>query len=358
MKFKLLILTVLLFAVTKRSFANTVADSIGVKNIDGKKVILFKVKAKDTYYSIGHRYNVKPDVIMKFNDSKKAILSIGATVKVPTDQPYKKSGKSKETTEQTVKETKLEKKDRLAKEAKEEAKAEKKQKHTEEVEKEQAPASKEPAPQPVGQQPVIVDQQPKQVVPPPENNSPPMQYKVSAGETLYAISKRFNTTVDDVTKLNNLSSTTLVPGQVLMVRSGAATTAPATPAIDHSMPVAKRDSTTMVNPVKDSSNSSRLNANRFGLYEKNEKGVATWIDDSSLDPNKKLVLHRTAPIGTVIKITNPMTNRTTFAKVVGRFTDNESTKDVIIVMTKNVADSLGALDKRIHVNITYGSPSE
>ena len=359
MKAKPLILTVLLFAVSLKLFANPVTDSIGVKNVDGKKVILFKVKAKDTYYSIGHRYNVKPDVIMKFNDSKKALLSIGATIKVPTDQPYKKSGKSKETTEKTAKETKQEKKDRLAKEAKEEAKADKKHKHTEEAESDQQPTSKEPGEQPVVQQPGVAVQQPKETPAPPvrENNSPPMQYKVSAGETLYAISKRFNTTVDDVTKLNNLSSTNLVPGQVLMVRSGAATNAPAQPAIDHSMPVAKRDSTTMAAPVKDSS-SMHVNANRFGLYEKNEKGVATWIDDSSLDASKKLVLHRTAPIGTVIKITNPMTNRTTFAKVVGRFTDNESTKDVIIVMTKNVADSLGALDKRIHVNITYGSPSE
>jgi rare lipoprotein A (peptidoglycan hydrolase) len=71
-----------------------------------------------------------------------------------------------------------------------------------------------------------------------------------------------------------------------------------------------------------------------------------------------LVLHRTAPIGTVIKITNIMTNRTTFAKVVGRFTDSEQTKDVIIVMTKNVAQSLGALDKRFQVNLSYGAPNE
>jgi hypothetical protein len=70
------------------------------------------------------------------------------------------------------------------------------------------------------------------------------------------------------------------------------------------------------------------------------------------------VLHRTAPLGTVLKITNPMTNRTTFAKVVGRFNDNESTKDVLIVMTKNVADALGGLDKRFFVNISYGSPNE
>jgi hypothetical protein len=121
------------------------------------------------------------------------------------------------------------------------------------------------------------------------------------------------------------------------------------------------DANIVIAPAKDSSNiadNKHASSDRFGLYEKNEKGVATWIDDASLDPNKKLVLHRIAPIGTVIKITNPMTNRTTFAKVVGRFTDNEATKDVIIVMTKNVADALGAYDKRFRVNISYGSPNE
>jgi len=189
-----------------------------------------------------------------------------------------------------------------------------------------------------------------------ENNTPPTQYKVSAGETLYAISKRFNTTVNDITLLNNLTSTTLIPGQVLLVKAGEQ--APKQAATTGVAEVVKHDSN-IVAPIMDSSNAERhLNANRYGLYEKNENGVATWIDDPSLDPNKKLVLHRTAPIGTVIKITNPMTNRTTFAKVVGRFTDNEATKDVIIVMTKNVADSLGALDKRFHVNISYGSPNE
>ncbi len=53
-----------------------------------------------------------------------------------------------------------------------------------------------------------------------------------------------------------------------------------------------------------------------------------------------------------------MTNRTTFAKVVGSFTDTEATKDVIIIMTKSVADSLGALDKRFHVSISYGRQNE
>jgi LysM repeat protein len=206
-------------------------------------------------------------------------------------------------------------------------------------------------PEQVIQQPVKVVEQVH------DTDTPPTQYKVSAGETLYAISKRFNTSVEDITKLNNLTSATLTPGQILLVRSG--TTVAQQPGMNTVTEVAKRDSPLLNAPINDSSNAERhFNANRFGLYEKNEKGVATWIDDPTLDSNKKLVLHRTAPIGTVIKITNPMTNRTTFAKVVGRFTDNEGTKDVIIVMTKNVADSLGALDKRFHVNISYGSPNE
>jgi len=354
MKFKILLITVSLFTIYTSLFAKPVIDSVGVKNSDGKKLILFKVKAKDTYYSIGRRYHIQPEALMKFNGKKKAALSIGAIVEVPTNEPYKKSHKEKETTEKVAKsenvakETKKEKKARLAREAAE-ARDEKKYKHIND--KESAQAQEQTPPERVAEQPVQAVQQPVQ------DNTPPTQYKVSAGETLYAISKRFNTTVDDITRLNNLTSTTLAPGQLLLVKSGEKDTPQPPVTSPVAAPVA-HDSAVMT-PNKDSSSlDHHLNANRYGLYEKNERGVATWMDEAGLDPNKKLVLHRTAPIGTVIKITNTMTNRTTFAKVVGSFTDNEATKDVIIIMTKNVADSLGALDKRFHVSISYGSPNE
>jgi LysM repeat protein len=351
MKFKSLLFAVLLFPISISLFAKpTFPDSVGVKNDDGKRVIVFKVKPKDTYSSIARRYNTTAKAIMKYNGSKKEVLAIGAIVNVPTDKPFKKSATSKKANDETVKETKKEKNARLAREAKAA-----KHKHKEAAADYEAPVvAQQPPSENTTQQPKQPEQQPVQ-----DNNTPPTEYKVSAGETLYAISKRFNTTVDDITKLNNLTSTTLIPGQILMIRYGMPAPQPSPPVIhnDTQAIVARRDST-LVAPLKDSSTERRFSANHFGLYEKTEKGVATWIDDSSLDPNKKLVLHRTALIGTVIKITNPMTNRTTFAKVVGRFTDNEQTKDVIIVMTKNVADSLGALDKRFHVNISYGSPNE
>jgi LysM repeat protein len=309
MKLKTLVfLTSLLTISTSLLAKNRLIDSVGVENLDGKKVILHKLDPKDNYYSIGRRYNVKPGDIIKFNNN--APLKIGGIIKVPTDRSFV----------ETIKPAVV-----------------KKQADT-------TPALPTPTAQ---QQPV---QQPTQSA---TNTSGATQtYKVSAGETLYAIAKRFNSTVEDITKLNNLTSTTVSPGQVLQVKSGTADV-PA-PIVDR--PVAIRDSTnpTPINSID--SAERKLNANRYGLFEKNEKGVATWIDDTSLDPNKKLVLHRTAPIGTVIKITNPMTNKTTFAKVVGRFSDNETTKDVILIMTKNVAESIGALDKRIHVTISYGTP--
>jgi hypothetical protein len=48
MKFKSLLLSISLFSLSVASFANPVIDSIGVKNNDGKKMVMFKVKAGDT----------------------------------------------------------------------------------------------------------------------------------------------------------------------------------------------------------------------------------------------------------------------------------------------------------------------
>jgi LysM repeat protein len=366
MKFKILLTSAFFLFLSTALFAKPVVDSVGVRNDDGKKVVQYKIKAGDTYYSIGKRYHIKPEAIMKYNGFKKATLTIGKVIDVPTSMSFKGSSKAKETADEPKKESAKEKKERLAQEAKEE-REKKKHKHAADDNDETTdePVSPKVDPVPVEPKPIQQAVQPpvqQPVQQPVQNNTPPFQYKVSAGETLYAISKRFNTTVDALTSLNNLTSTNIQPGQLLMVQSGNAA-APAQTQPQQSVvavnpnPIVKRDSTSVVIINKDSVD-RHLNANRFGLFEKNEKGVATWMDDPGLDPNKKLVLHRTAPIGTVIKITNPMTNRTTFAKVVGRFTDNESTKDVIIVMTKNVADALGALDKRFHVDISYGSPNE
>ena len=334
MKFKTILLTAFLLISTISVFANNLRDSIGVENKDGKKVIIHKLDPKDNYYSLGRKYKVSPKAIMQFNNN--APMPIGGIIKVPTDRPFLESVTPAPTPQVPVKQTAPVKTTPIV---------------TAPPVKQQAP----PVTKPMVVQPQVT--QPQAPVQQQTTVTPTQDYKVSAGETLYSIAKRFGTTVEDITAINGLTSTNLSPGQIIKVHSGQAT---APVQVATTPVVAKPDATVtpgIVMPV-DSANANHFNSNKYGLYEKDEKGVATFMDDTSLDPSKKLVLHRTAPIGTVIKITNPMTNLTTYAKVVGRFTDNESTKDVIIVVTKNVADSLGALDKRFHVTISYGSPNE
>ena len=304
MTLKIYLLGGLFSVFTLPLIASPLLDSVGIENQDGKKIILHKLEPKDNYYSIGRRYNIKPSIIIQYNPN--ASLRVGNVVKVPTEQPFLSASV---------------------------------------------------------QQPVVTNTASSAGV-----TVGATEYKVSAGETLYAISKRFNVKVEDIISQNNLKSNSLVPGQILQIKSVAPTVAaPVATPLATTVPQqntastypARRDST-VVTQTDSTTVERRLPSNRYGITERSEKGVATYMDDAGLglDPNKKLVLHRTAPIGTVLKITNPMTNRTTFAKVVGTFTDNESTKDVVIVLTKSAADALGALDKRFHVNISYGIPNE
>lgn len=337
MKFKILLLVAPLLTLSISLFANPVVDSIGVENLNGKKVIVHKLDPKDNYYSIGRRYNISPKAIIQFNNN--APLKIGGIVKVPTELPF--AGEAAAQPAVT---------------------APAKQVATTPAPVQQKPVTQAPVQQnkPQVQAPVS---SPAPVTQPAASKPQPaaadtvkkvsmlnvQQYKVSAGETLFSIAKRFNTSVEDIKALNKLSSDSVTPNQVINVRTGL-------PPEEAKQPVMQRDSTSVA--AQQDTTGDHGKANRFGLYEKVEKGVATWMDDAGLDPKKELVLHRTAPIGTIIKITNPMNNHTTFAKVVGRFTDNETNKNVLIIMTKNTADALGALDKRFQVNISYGSPNE
>jgi LysM repeat protein len=393
MRFKILLLISPLLVLTTTLFAKPFFDSVGVENQNGKKIILHKVEPKDTYYGVGRRYDVKPNLIIQFNNN--LILHPGAVIKVPTELPFAETtakpahqavaNKPEEKT--SVQQFKVSAGETLYSIAKrfnttvDAIKADNGLKSdvlspgetltirtsgtpAKAVEKEKEVVTEtKPVPPPVVQQRPQV-QQP--VVTPPVQNTPrqpqtpvstntqtpvntqnTQQYKVSNGETLYTIAKRFGTSVDDIIALNKLSGNSINPGEILVVRSGM----PPAPKQDI---IARRD-TTMVATAD--STDRHLPANRYGLFLKEEKGAATWMDDTSFDPKKQLVLHRTAPIGTVMKITNPMTNRSIFAKVAGRFTDNEQTKDVIVVVTKNVADLLGVMDKRFRVNISYGVPT-
>lgn len=185
-----------------------------------------------------------------------------------------------------------------------------------------------------------------------------LKHQVKPKETLYSLAKKYNTTVDELKDINKLKINALTVGRVLKIR--LISPAVATPAVTETQNTSTQ--TEAESSVVTSSGSAdeerKLPPAKYGLREIKEKGVATWIEDESLDDGKMLALHPTAPVGTIIKITNPMSQKSTFAKVVGKFTENESNRGVIIIITKTAADLIGALDKRFQVNLVYGVSDE
>ena len=279
------------FIFSINTYASARLDSIGVENNNGKQLILHRVEAKETYYSLGRKYRVPPNDIISANNN--VSLHIGTTLKIPTDRSFSSTPSSAAT------------------------------------------------------------------VTPGDNL---VEYKVGPKETLYAIARRFGTNVEEIKKINNLRSNSLSVGQIIKVRQAGSPPASSSSApAQASIPI---PATTTVVPEGETDSGTteaekrlKIASNRYGIREMSERGIAIWIADENLDGTKMLALHSTAPIGTIIKITNPMTERSTFAKVVGKFTENESTRNVIVVVTKATADLLGALDKRFQVSLAYGVPN-
>lgn len=399
--------------------ANNLRDSIGVENLNGKKLILHQVAAKDTYYSLGRRYNVSPKEIIAYNENK--FLSIGVLIKVPTNVPFSgpatapavKTATAKHTTE-PAKQTAIVNKpveaapDQGNSEFTEHAVQPKENLmmlarqygttvadikrinelktinlkigqvlkmpvkpgaettsstpvqtapvQTVQTKPAVTPAHPTPPPTPVTVQekkPEIVKKSETAVVKsepvtPAHQGTPDknqfVEHIVASNETMYSIATKYNLTLDQLKAKNNLTTNSLYVGQKLLINGQY-------PVKNERISDSDSKDADTIESVKNPS--LRLPASRYGLSQMDEKGAGVWITDKDLDSSKMLVLHRTAPIGTIMKITNPMSNRSTFAKVVGKFTENESTKDVIIVVTKAVADALGALDKRFLCNLTY-----
>lgn len=282
------------FAITTFT-ANAAIDSISVENLNGKKNIVHKVEPKESYYSIARKYNVNPQTVIQFNSNR--TLQIGTIIRVPTERDFNEPPSAKQGSK---------------------------------------PANTQTA------KIAVVD------------------YKVGPKEYLLMIARKFNTTVEDLKALNNLRGNNLAVGQIIKVPYGTASPELAPPpAAPLDTPRAdSRNSDTQIDSNINAGERLKLPPARYGLREVDERGVAIWISDDNLDGTKMLALHQTAPIGTVIKVTNPMTGKSTFVKVVGKFTQNETTKDVLIVITKAASDLVGAIDKRFQATLVYGVPNE
>ncbi len=310
--------------------ASALRDSIGVKTINGKNFIMHKVTKGEGLYGIGRRYNVAAKDIETANADVKNGVNIGQVILVPYNKAVKNT--SADTKKQGVNA------------------------------KENKPAA--PAKMPVAAA--------------ANELMEPVFYTVAAGETLFKIARKHGVQVADISKWNNLKGNEIVPGQKLIVGYSKTNSKPAfTEKADGTVakwqkPETVKDEIKVVDeplpikePLKKTETVQETDEKKESAEgvktvwkEINTSGVGTWIDDINIGQDKKYALHKTAPVGTVIKLVNPMNGQSAVVKVIGRLPQDETEENVQVKITKSSADKLGLRDKYFRLDMSYGMEVE
>ena len=152
----------------------------------------YTVKKGDSLYSIANKYNTTVEELKRINNLTSNTLSIGQVLKLPSDKPNKIEQEKNTITYM------VQKGDSLYSIAR---------KYSTTIDKIKDLNNLTTNLLSIGQVLLI-----------PTNTNLETTYTVQKGDSLYSIAKKYNTTVDKLKQLNNLTSNLLSIGQILIVR--------------------------------------------------------------------------------------------------------------------------------------------
>lgn len=292
---------------------------------------LHKVATGETLFSISKKYNVTVDSLKQWNKLLGNDLSVGQAlvVKETSPQPFVTSPAPTIASTTTV--TPTPKPEKVVTQPKPETKA---------VEKKPEPAeAKKNLPEP---SPVTTT--PKETV----NTSAPIapgewiSHTVKSGETLFSLSTQYESSVEDLIKWNGLTSNNLRSGQIIKV--GRAPEKAVTVPVIGSPKIAS--STAEMPEEATPENTSG------GFKNIKETGQAELIEGTG-GHKKYLVLHREAPVGSIMRVKNEENDITIFARVVGKLPETGDNSKLVIKLSQAAFDQLRAVNQRFPVEVLY-----
>lgn len=287
---RLILLFLFAWPALCEAFSSMPQDSIGTLKVKGKVYIQHKVEKGEGLLAICRRYQVNKDEVLAANEGMSESLNLGQLVLIP----YNAKAKPAEVKAQkvTVNET-----------------------HAEADAKETTATD--------------------------NRNGKATTHTVMAGETLYRIARMYNVSESDLRTWNNLTDNGLKEGLLLLVKAPLNTGAP--------LP-AKKDTLKAASPK---TNEPRPMASSTGVKEQEENGMARWFADDALTGGKLLALHKTAPVGTIIKLTNHLNGKSVFVRVVGVLPETDENKNIIIKISRSTAERIGMRDEQTQVKLQY-----
>lgn len=354
-------------------------DSIGIQTINGKTFIIHKVDEKETLYAISRRYGASVEDILQYNAGADVSLEVGRILKIPYTPRavYRPAG-------ETV--HKVAAKETLYSISRQYGVS------VDDIKRWNNLQGNNLA---IGQELIIKKKTESTAIPATTPVKTASQevisrkgvHTVAEKETLFSIARQYGVSVDDLKEWNNLSGNELKIGQVLYVAQpqrnqtsiAKEETAPkketevkvetqtAKSTEPTEKPVEKKSETGAVadvsiqpqQPVQQQKTveqppvtTIRISESVQNSDEIREVGLAELIEGT--EGNRKyLALHRTAPVGTILKVRNEMNNREVFVRVMGKLPDTNLTNKVLIRISKSAYDRLGAVEPQFRVEVTY-----
>ncbi|HQO32384.1 MAG TPA: LysM peptidoglycan-binding domain-containing protein [Chitinophagales bacterium] len=199
------------------------------------------------------------------------------------------------------------------------------------------------------------------------------EHVVEPKQTLYGISKMYQVSIDDLKKWNNLPDNNVKIGMVLKVASTAgiipvAPSAAATPPpvqasvipAESGTSVQAEETTTEipekpdVQAIENESQKSLLAIYKKYAATATAKGTgAPMTTTLGAMENVYFAMHKTLPIGTVIKIKNLVNSKIIYAKVIGTLPETDENKHVIVRYSMGVKKELQLQNGKCYVQIEY-----
>jgi LysM repeat protein len=171
-------------------------------------------------------------------------------------------------------------------------------------------------------------------------------YQVKPKDTVYKIAKtKFKMSLDTFRLLNNMTHDTLEIGKKVMVGWIDINGIPPKIGVRAWLPV------TLYDEFKTLKNNYWMNSQKEDKVEVVQKGIAVW--NKNQNTVDLFALHKTAPVGTILQVRNPLNDRIIYVKVIGEFQTAGHRYDAILFLSTGAADALGGINKNFRVEIHY-----
>lgn len=362
--FKKLLFIVLTVGIHQAALG-TVLDSTGIEKKGGKTYIVHKVDPKETLYSISRRYSVSVDDIKKANENLTNDLKVGQILLIPSKYP----ASTAVVHPSSVRTHTVEAKETLYSISREygvtvdELKKANPNVPVDDMKIGQVLIIPGKGVQKDNSKPVKADEKEpakpagKQTAKPVQSPAAnPKTHKIEPKETLYALSRKYEVTVDDLKKANpGVDITDLQVGQVINIPPKSAithadvrkVTPPETPKKEPiAVPEKKDDKKSNAIVSKPENNLPEIT--RDGYTKVNESGLVEMYDAGS---DFHYALHKTAPIGTIIFVESSDNDQKVYVRVMGRL--NNAGPGVIMKLSKKAFDKVSQGDPKVKVNSSY-----